>query len=1340
MLHNLTSQLFLPSDGTTQSQRPAEALAPGYAVPDARSTADLLALAQKYARFIRFFGENNEPLGTWEAFLPGQAPGAAGEPATPPPGQWLADISAYLRDPQSLADQPELQQRLSRPHLALFLTFLQLLEPIREQLNGFTGRHLAYYYRQVLGLRTADAVPDLAHVIVALAAGVDHLFVPQGTALLAGKDSLGKNLVYRVVKDTGISRAQLQRSAKLFVDKERLTLQTIREAAATDSDAGFLRMMQFAHRFLRPTAEPYPTKPATYFTSEGLEDSSKKLFISRPDADFLLALQGNSENGQASSTQWEKAYFILEQALKDKTIFDRQQALKQFRESAAKPLYENLLWFTFGVLGLQAAPPTSPAPAARPPVGPSDEELHDLAKAYLTERELQLVRDTTKAASQASAKDWDSVYVALERAARKQGNNALPVPMQERWGTVYACDDAQGTAGPAPLAHLGFAVASPQLALAEGERTLTLTCAFQAAGAPPLTALQQALAARPTAISWVLSSPKGWLEVAPTNPPQFGNFVVGSAAVAYAFAVPNGVPTTEEKAKFAANDRGKYLITKDKIIYLLTADPAPDAKVSLISQGKAGGQPAAGLYYPAQVYLHAMQVQFVRQATDPPVGAPGAPTAAWPLQSDVPVLALRLNQAQAIASTSKNQDEENRAQEDIYQLFRALRLNRLKVEVAVKGIRTLRLQNDYGPLNGKKPFEPFGPSPLPGNSLYLAHPELSSKQLDSLTLTPQWMGAPADFRAHYENYWKIRVQKTAVPEDDIVIKEKDKAKDKKTDNGGFTAELRIIDQQLEGKTQKVTLFEPDAPWRLAFLGGQASRQDSDGDEADLLEWNRYFQLELASPDFQHAAYSELLVQQAFLDAKNDLRQLPLRPPYTPLLKSLSADYTASFEVAQGGGGAGGAAQVLHLGAFGYKALTLAPTTPFLPFPAHRSELLLGLSTVDTPQILPLFFQLAEATTQPDLTPGPLAWSYLAGNDWQPLGEAAVVSDSTNGLLQTGILELQLPAAPAGSTTANTWMPQGLYWLKAGFEAPMEAVPTIIDVQAQGLRVCFDDQGNAADHLLAPLPPASITKPLADIPAIAKLRQPYPSAGGRPAETDAVFHNRVSERVRHKNRALTAWDYERLVLEGFPQIYKAKCLPAAGAPGSVDLLVIPDVRGNARTAAPEPRASAALLLQIRQFVAQRAPAYAAIQVKNPSYMRVKVRAALKIRPGYGEAQAVRELDADLKRYLAPWAYEEGTDIIVGGRLYPDMIVNFIAGKSYVEFAASVLLFLSEDGQHYLPVEQMIGGSNGQSRTLPPEFILVSAPEHVFDIIRESRFEERLLTGVGYAKVGLDFTVG
>ena len=77
-------------------------------------------------------------------------------------------------------------------------------------------------------------------------------------------------------------------------------------------------------------------------------------------------------------------------------------------------------------------------------------------------------------------------------------------------------------------------------------------------------------------------------------------------------------------------------------------------------------------------------------------------------------------------------------------------------------------------------------------------------------------------------------------------------------------------------------------------------------------------------------------------------------------------------------------------------------------------------------------------------------------------------------------------------------------------------------------------------------------------------------GGKTPEQPADFNVRVSERLRHKRRALTIWDYERLVLEKFPQIYKVKCLnhtqyePAPGpggiyrelAPGHVTIVTVP----------------------------------------------------------------------------------------------------------------------------------------------------------------------------------------
>ena len=35
--------------------------------------------------------------------------------------------------------------------------------------------------------------------------------------------------------------------------------------------------------------------------------------------------------------------------------------------------------------------------------------------------------------------------------------------------------------------------------------------------------------------------------------------------------------------------------------------------------------------------------------------------------------------------------------------------------------------------------------------------------------------------------------------------------------------------------------------------------------------------------------------------------------------------------------------------------------------------------------------------------------------------------------------------------------------------------------------------------------------------------------------------RISERLRHKGRAITRFDYERITLEQFPEIWKVKCI-------------------------------------------------------------------------------------------------------------------------------------------------------------------------------------------------------
>ena len=64
-----------------------------------------------------------------------------------------------------------------------------------------------------------------------------------------------------------------------------------------------------------------------------------------------------------------------------------------------------------------------------------------------------------------------------------------------------------------------------------------------------------------------------------------------------------------------------------------------------------------------------------------------------------------------------------------------------------------------------------------------------------------------------------------------------------------------------------------------------------------------------------------------------------------------------------------------------------------------------------------------------------------------------------------------------------------------------------------------------------LPAGTITKSINAIAGIKKIKQSYEGEKGTEDESESLFRCRVSEKLRHKGRAWSAWDYARLLLEG-----------------------------------------------------------------------------------------------------------------------------------------------------------------------------------------------------------------
>ena len=223
-----------------------------------------------------------------------------------------------------------------------------------------------------------------------------------------------------------------------------------------------------------------------------------------------------------------------------------------------------------------------------------------------------------------------------------------------------------------------------------------------------------------------------------------------------------------------------------------------------------------------------------------------------------------------------------------------------------------------------------------------------------------------------------------------------------------------------------------------------------------------------------------------------------------------------------------------------------------------------------------------------------------------------------------------------------------------------------------------------------------------------------------AEEPSRFATRVSERLRHKQRALSMWDYEHLALERFPELFKVKCLPvdptAAGRPGSVEIVVIPDIRDKLPFNTFSPKAAPELLAEIHAYLSARAPAAAEVIVKNAHFRTVKV--------GFG---------------VRFETYDDGADIVIGARIYATSLVDFIDRRPYVDYVTDVRLFYSDDGERFEPVDSE-APDEAYVAAGRPDGVIRAAPEHEIFVISGGGHRAELYTGIGFMKVDLDLKVG
>ncbi len=474
-------------------------------------------------------------------------------------------------------------------------------------------------------------------------------------------------------------------------------------------------------------------------------------------------------------------------------------------------------------------------------------------------------------------------------------------------------------------------------------------------------------------------------------------------------------------------------------------------------------------------------------------------------------------------------------------------------------------------------------------------------------------------------------------------------------------------QKNTNEINPIALFKSPTHSEFSFFA-----ENADG-YIPLASDNYLLQIELEE-DFFHDVYGRVLTAQAIA------KQAAPNSPYSPLAENISVTITTQehFNTLDKH------IELFHNYPYGQVKIAASTDANIVQSFLPKGELFLGLDNCMEGENVQFLFQLEEGTENPASIVAAgyseIEWHYLQNNNWLKFNKEQLLKDETNNFLKTGLVQFQIPK---GFDTKNTLLPDNLFWVRASQKSKTtgnnlpDTVSRFIEIHVQALKAEFINTENSLDHLQNGIPPNTISKLINRIATVKKVTQPFASFDGAPEEDDINFYRRISERLRHKNRAITLWDYEHLILQKFKYLHKVKCLNHSTydcnqSPGEVLIVVVPDIKNQNVFNVYEPQVSANKLSEIETYTNGLNTSLVDAKVVSPVYEPVLVSLEVKFYTGFDNNLYTKELKEDIAKFLAPWAFDTQASISFNNTLYSSEMIFYIENLEYVDYIKNFTL--------------------------------------------------------------------
>ncbi len=172
-----------------------------------------------------------------------------------------------------------------------------------------------------------------------------------------------------------------------------------------------------------------------------------------------------------------------------------------------------------------------------------------------------------------------------------------------------------------------------------------------------------------------------------------------------------------------------------------------------------------------------------------------------------------------------------------------------------------------------------------------------------------------------------------------------------------------------------------------------------------------------------------------------------------------------------------------------------------------------------------------------------------------------------------------------------------------------------------------------------------------------------------------------------------WDYEHIILEQFPEIYKVRCINHTKLhrdeenkiladnelkPGHVLVVPIPFINEKSAVDPLRPYTKKKTLAAISLFLRNSISPFVKLEVQNPKIEEVQVFFRVAFTDAIDDLDFYVELlNSAIVNYLTPWTISENVNIDFGGRWYKSSLINFVEELDYVDYVKDFEMYHKKD---------------------------------------------------------------